>query len=99
MSSLVYRITEALEPPETVARVKNSFDSFRKNGSWQTMDLGMIMQTVIKNGVGIHAEGILKAIHQGVILSTAYEIKHKVTKLLMTKDVRSKVHCPPSAFL
>lgn len=32
----------------------------------------------------------MKAIHQGVILCTAYEIKHKVTKLLMTKDVRTK---------
>jgi len=53
--------------------------------------MGMIMQTVLQNGVGPRTEGILKAIHQGIILSTAYEIKHKVTKEIMTKDVRTKV--------
>lgn len=51
LSSLVCRIAEALESPETAAHVKESFDSFRKNA--QTMDLGMIMQTIIKNGLGM----------------------------------------------
>jgi ABC-type enterochelin transport system permease subunit len=81
-----------LEPRETALQVKNSFDFYRKNGTAETMDMGMIMQAILKNGVGPRTEGILKAIHQGVILSTAYEIKHKVTKAILTKDVRTKVH-------
>jgi len=90
LASLVCRIAEALESPDKANLVKNSFDGFRKNGSALTMDLGMIMHTILRNGVGIRTEGVLKAIHQGIILSTAYEIKHKVTKLLLTKDVRTK---------
>jgi hypothetical protein len=107
----------------------------RKNGTAETMDMGMIMQAILKNGVGntththththtphrthrthrthsltVHmrfeigprTEGILKAIHQGVILTTAFEIKHKVTKSILTKDVRTKdgwrvhVHLAPN---
>jgi hypothetical protein len=95
----------------------------RKNGTAETMDMGMIMQAILKNGVGNthththnthrvresliahigpRTESILKAIHQGVILTTAFEIKHKVTKSILTKDVRTKdgwrvhVHLAPN---
>lgn len=102
LSSLVCRIAETLEPRETALQVKNSFDFYKKNGTAETMDMGMIMQAILKNGVGPRTESILKAIHQGVILTTAFEIKHKVTKSILTKDVRTKdgwrvhVHLAPN---
>eukprot|EP01087_Luapelamoeba_hula_P016121 TRINITY_DN4926_c0_g1_i2.p1 TRINITY_DN4926_c0_g1~~TRINITY_DN4926_c0_g1_i2.p1 ORF type:complete len:499 (+),score=90.22 TRINITY_DN4926_c0_g1_i2:130-1626(+) len=89
---LVMTIAQELETEETQERIEAVFSSLRDAKNLDAMDMSLVTKDIIEKGIGTETRTamVLKGINQNMIFFGAYELKTKVTKQLMTKDVRSK---------
>ncbi|KAL6072742.1 DUF3305 domain-containing protein [Balamuthia mandrillaris] len=83
-------VAKELESDEVQQRIKITLESLKEAA--KTADSQVLMKRIMDDGVGSETRSakLFKAINQSILFAGAYLIKLRVTKELMTKDVRAK---------